>query len=139
MDLKLAGKTALITGASKGIGRATAETLAAEGCHLVLVARSAGDLAKAKEAIARKANVSVETVPADLSVVGFNDIPLAGRFDPPLTTVRVPQQEMGARAAALVIAALEGERIEARRVLVEATLVVRASTAAPARAERRSA
>ena len=78
-------------------------------------------------------------VPADLSVVGFNDIPLAGRFDPPLTTVRVPQQEMGARAAALVIAALEGERIEARRVLVEATLVVRASTAAPARAERRSA
>src|SRR5712692_6673282 len=59
MDLKLAGKTALITGASKGIGRATAETL---------VARSAGDLAKAKEAIARKANVSVETVPADLSV-----------------------------------------------------------------------
>src|SRR5437879_570883 len=68
MDLKLAGKTALITGASKGIGRATAETLAAEGCDLVLVARSAGDLAKAKEAIARKANVSVETVPADLSV-----------------------------------------------------------------------
>src|SRR5713101_8469425 len=68
MDLKLAGKTVLITGASKGIGRATAETLAAEGCHLVLVARSAGDLAKVKEAIARKANVSVETVPADLSV-----------------------------------------------------------------------
>jgi len=67
MDLKLAGKTALITGASKGIGGATAEVLAAEGCHLVLVARSAGDLARAKESIARKANVSVETVPADLS------------------------------------------------------------------------
>jgi 3-oxoacyl-[acyl-carrier protein] reductase len=67
MDLKLTGKTALITGASKGIGRATAEALAAEGCHLVLVARSAGDLAKVKETIARKANVSVTTVPADLS------------------------------------------------------------------------
>ena len=67
MDLKLAGKTALITGASKGIGRAVADTLAAEGCHLVLVARSAGDLAQAKISIARNANVSVETVPADLS------------------------------------------------------------------------
>jgi NAD(P)-dependent dehydrogenase (short-subunit alcohol dehydrogenase family) len=67
MDLKLAGKTALITGASKGIGGAAAEMLAAEGCHLVLVARTAGDLARAKESIARKANVSVETVPTDLS------------------------------------------------------------------------
>ena len=68
MDLQLAGKTALITGASKGIGRATAEALAAEGCHLVLVARSAPDLAQVKETLARNANVSVETVPADLSV-----------------------------------------------------------------------
>jgi len=67
MDLKLAGKTALITGASKGIGGAAAEMLAAEGCHLVLVARTAGDLARAKESMVRKANVSVETVPADLS------------------------------------------------------------------------
>jgi 3-oxoacyl-[acyl-carrier protein] reductase len=67
MDLKLAGKTALITGASKGIGGAAAEMLAAEGCHLVLVARTAGDLARAKESISRKANVSVETVTADLA------------------------------------------------------------------------
>ncbi len=67
MDLKLAGKTALIIGASKGIGSATAGMLAAEGCHLVLVARTAGDLARAKESISRKADVSVETVPADLS------------------------------------------------------------------------
>jgi NAD(P)-dependent dehydrogenase (short-subunit alcohol dehydrogenase family) len=67
MDLKLAGKTALISGASKGIGAAAAEMLAAEGCHLVLVARSPDDLARAKGSIVRKANVSVETVPADLS------------------------------------------------------------------------
>jgi NAD(P)-dependent dehydrogenase (short-subunit alcohol dehydrogenase family) len=67
MDLKLAGKTALITGSSKGIGRATAEILAGEGCNVILVARTAVDLEAAKSAIVRKANVRVDTVAADLS------------------------------------------------------------------------
>ena len=67
MDLKLAGKTALITGGSKGIGRATAEIFAAEGCNVILVSRSADTLAAAKSAIAQKSNVRVDTVAADLS------------------------------------------------------------------------
>jgi 3-oxoacyl-[acyl-carrier protein] reductase len=67
LDLKLAGKTALITGGSKGIGRATAEVLAAEGCNVVIVSRSADALAAAKSAIAQKSNVRVDTVAADLS------------------------------------------------------------------------
>lgn len=67
MDLKLAGKTALITGGSKGIGRATAEILAGEGCNVIIVSRSADGLATAKSAIAQKANVRVDTVVADLS------------------------------------------------------------------------
>jgi 3-oxoacyl-[acyl-carrier protein] reductase len=67
MDLKLAGKTALITGGSKGIGRATAEILAGEGCRVVIVSRSAEGLAAAKSAIAQKSNGRVDTVAADLS------------------------------------------------------------------------
>src|SRR5476651_2044812 len=67
MDLKLAGKTALVTGGSKGIGRAAAEILAGEGCNVIIVSRSANGLATAKSAIARKSNVRVDTVAADLS------------------------------------------------------------------------
>ncbi|MGE0749710.1 MAG: short-chain dehydrogenase/reductase [Variibacter sp.] len=67
MDLKLAKKTALITGASKGIGRATAEVFAAEGCNVIIVSRDAEALAAVKSAIAQKSNVRVDIVAADLS------------------------------------------------------------------------
>ena len=79
MDLGLTGKTVLITGGSRGIGRAAAEVLAAEGCHLVLVARTAGDLETARGAIIRTANVRVDVVAADLSVHG-EVARLAARF-----------------------------------------------------------
>lgn len=52
MDLNLAGKTAFVTGASKGIGRQVAVRLAAEGCDLALTARGAADLEAAANRIA---------------------------------------------------------------------------------------
>src|SRR4026209_1919325 len=67
MDLKLAGKTALVTGGSKGIGPAAARNLAGEGCNVIVVSRSADTLAATKSAIAQKTNVRVDTVAADLS------------------------------------------------------------------------
>src|SRR4029450_4043589 len=66
MDLKLAGKVALITGSSRGIGLATAKALAAEGCRLMLSARSAEQLAEAEAAI-RTRGVDVAAHPADVS------------------------------------------------------------------------
>ena len=72
MDLKLRGRSALITGASKGIGLAVAEQLAIEGCGVILVARSATDLQQAAEQIAgHGAPVSFEA--ADLSDGGAVD------------------------------------------------------------------
>ncbi len=67
MDLCLTGKTALVTGGSKGIGRAAAAALAAEGVALTLIARSAGPLGEAAEAIRTTAQVSIRTIAADLS------------------------------------------------------------------------
>ena len=67
MDFKLEGKTAAITGASEGIGRAIALQLAALGCNLRLAARSAENLDAVKEAVRASANVAVETYPLDLS------------------------------------------------------------------------
>jgi NAD(P)-dependent dehydrogenase (short-subunit alcohol dehydrogenase family) len=67
MDLGLKGRSALVTGASKGIGLAIARQLAAEGCNVILVARTAGDLESARAAIVRESGASVETKPMDLS------------------------------------------------------------------------
>ncbi len=67
MDLGLRGRKALVTGASKGIGRACAEVLAEEGCDVVLVSRTAADLETVRAKIAGEHNVSVRYFALDLS------------------------------------------------------------------------
>jgi NAD(P)-dependent dehydrogenase (short-subunit alcohol dehydrogenase family) len=67
MDLGLRGRKALVTGASKGIGRACAEVLAEEGCDVVLVSRTEADLAAACDKIKGQHNVAVRYVAVDLS------------------------------------------------------------------------
>ena len=67
MDLGIAGRTALITGASKGIGYAAAESLAREGCHVHLAARTEADLVTARDRIRGRWNVRADIHPVDLS------------------------------------------------------------------------
>lgn len=67
MDLQLSGKRALVTGGSKGIGRAVAEVLAEEGVDLVLCARDEAALKETAQAIRGRRQVDVKTISADLS------------------------------------------------------------------------
>jgi LacI family transcriptional regulator len=69
--------------------------------------------------------------PEDVSIVGFNDMPFVDRLRPPLTTVRVPQREIGTVAADLMLQRLTDEADGASQILLEPTLVVRGSTAPP--------
>ena len=70
MDMGLAGRTALITGGSKGIGLAIADMLAREGCHLHLVARQQADLEAARGKLLSIAKVDVHIHPMDLAERG---------------------------------------------------------------------
>jgi LacI family transcriptional regulator len=67
--------------------------------------------------------------PRDISVVGFNDMRFAEAFDPPLTTVHVPHQLMGAEAGQLLLDRLGRPDPVAKSLLLPLTLAVRASTA----------
>ena len=71
-------------------------------------------------------------IPEDLSVVGFDDLPVARWIGPPLTTVRQPLVEMAAAGARLVLALARGEKPEQTRIELATNLVVRQSTAPPA-------
>jgi DNA-binding LacI/PurR family transcriptional regulator len=72
-------------------------------------------------------------VPDDVSVVGFDDIPLAGHSRIQLTTVRSDAVEMSRRAVDLVIQAARGNRPVSHREFLEVHLVIRSTTARPSK------
>jgi LacI family transcriptional regulator len=75
--------------------------------------------------------------PRDVSVVGFNDMPFADRFAPPLTTIHIPHGQIGARAAELLLERIDDPAATPQTLVFAPTLRVRESTAAPARQARR--
>ena len=75
-------------------------------------------------------------VPADLSIVGYDDISVASWVSPALTTIHQPLQRMGEEAARLVLSMADGDFDAPSRLDLATTLVVRASTAPPPTTEK---
>ena len=85
----------------------------------------------------RALNEQGRSVPADVSIVGFDDIAEAGFFTPPLTSIRQDFSEMGRRSVELLLRQVEsGRRVE--RITLAPELVLRESTAPPNQAGPRS-
>ena len=77
----------------------------------------------------RAAHESGVHVPDDLSIVGFDDIELSAYTSPPLTTVAQPKERIGALAVDMLLERVGGKRRDARKVVLQPELRVRASTA----------
>ncbi len=71
------------------------------------------------------------TVPTDVSVVGFDDLQIAGCYDPSLTTVRQPRREIGQTSMRIMLERLANDNLEERDCVLPWELVVRDSSAAP--------
>jgi LacI family transcriptional regulator len=115
---------------SKAGGRAATEQILEGSGKKPPTALLVSNLVGALGALQAARNHGV-AIPDDLSVVAFNDHDLADDTDPPLTTVRMPNIEMGRRAMDLVVRAAAG--LEVGDIMVDdpPRLVLRASTAAP--------
>jgi len=61
-------------------------------------------------------------------VVGFNDMPFAGDFQPAMTTVRTPHFQMGAESARLLLEQIDNSQQSALKITLPVELVIRAST-----------
>ncbi len=67
-------------------------------------------------------------IPEDIAVVGFDDIPLAAYYDPPLTTIRLPAFGLGWAAGERLARLIQGESLRRQELLLETQLIVRASS-----------
>jgi LacI family transcriptional regulator len=66
--------------------------------------------------------------PEDISVIGYNNVPMGRFVSPPLTTIEMPAEELGAESARMALAAIEDAAVPRRSVELPARLIVRRST-----------
>lgn len=117
MNLQIKGHVAIVQGASRGIGRGIAESLAAEGCDLVISARSEGPLKEAGEELRSRHGVRVEVIAGDSADPDLNqrlvdgarekfgrlDILVCNSGGPPAGTFRTLDGNAWAEAANLIV------------------------------------
>jgi LacI family transcriptional regulator len=67
------------------------------------------------------------SIPEDISMVGFDDLPWAAYTSPPLTTVHLPAREMAAKASQLLLEIIKGNEKNQKGIIIETTLIIRQS------------
>jgi DNA-binding LacI/PurR family transcriptional regulator len=110
-------------------GSAAIELLLQKGIHFTAVFAQNDRMAAGAIRGLRKAG---RNVPEDVSVVGYDDIPLASYFDPPLTTIKQPMDQFGLIGVKMLIEAINNGIYKPRAVVLEPELIER-STCAPNR------
>ena len=63
-----------------------------------------------------------------MAVVGFDDIPMADYYDPPLTTIRIPAYRLGRSVGERLMQLVQGESLEQEGLLLESELIIRKSS-----------
>jgi NAD(P)-dependent dehydrogenase (short-subunit alcohol dehydrogenase family) len=120
MDLELSGKRAIVTGASRGIGRVIAETLASEGVNLVISARRADPLKEAASRIAETTGATVHGIVADtrdasaVEHLGTEALALLGGFDILVNNAATPGGVSNIRDASKVPPSAVAEDFDAK-------------------------
>lgn len=106
-------------------GERCAEALIARGTPFSAIVCANDRLAVGAIAALRRHGL---TCPDDVSVTGYNDMPLADRLSPALTTVRVQHYKGGVESAELIVALMRGTEAPPRHVVLSVEIVVREST-----------
>lgn len=100
------------------------QSLLSSGEEFSAVFVASDNVAMGAKAALREAGLSI---PDDISMIGFDDIPWAAYADPPLTTVRLPAQEMASEACLLLLELMKGNTPEKRNLVLDTELIVRKS------------
>jgi LacI family transcriptional regulator len=70
-------------------------------------------------------------VATDMSIIGFDDVPIASSVTPPLTTIRQPLSEMGLLATQILVDLIQNPEEDQCSIILPTTLIIRGSTASP--------
>lgn len=100
------------------------KSLLASGKEFTAVFVASDNVAMGVKSALRDAGLRI---PDDISIIGFDDIPWAKYSDPPLTTVRLPAQELASEACLMLLELMQGSKPEEQHMILETELVVRKS------------
>ena len=105
-------------------GYETMQSILASGESFSAVFVASDNVAMGAKSALREAGLQI---PDDISLIGFDDIPWAAYADPPLTTIRLPAQQLASEACLLLLDLLKGTHIKERKLMLDTELVVRQS------------